>query len=96
MILELCSSYILENGTSLLPLSVHPNPSEIGTITVAIDKSQLIYYLACYSSIGEVVYHQMINESETAIDISLWQPGIYLAIMYEDGKMVRNAKFVVH
>lgn len=95
MITELCTSGIIENGTSLLPLSIYPNPSETGIITVAIDKPRSKYLLACYSSIGKIVYHQLLNENETLIDISHWQPGIYLGILYEDGKMVRNAEFVV-
>lgn len=94
-ILELCAFNIIEHGNKLPPLTVYPNPSDKDVITITIDKSQTNQYLTCYNSIGKTVYNQVVNENETVIDITLWQPGIYLAILYEDGKPAGKAKFVV-
>ena len=32
---------------------------------------------------------------QTMINVSTWTPGIYLAVVYEDGKPVGRSKFVV-
>ena len=51
--------------------------------------------LHCFNTYGQQVYQEEITSTESVINISTWQAGIYLAVIYAHGKPVGQSKFVV-
>jgi hypothetical protein len=74
--------------------TLHPNPNHNGIITLTLGRSQKNLQLACINIFGQLMHRQHITDSETAINVSSWPPGLYLAVVYEDGKALCSAKFV--
>ena len=79
---------------ALLFLLVHPNPTDNGRIIITLNNPQNLH-LTCFNTYGQQVHHQEIADLETEINVSTWAPGIYLAVVYEDGLPVGSIKFVV-
>ena len=77
-----------------ISLTLHPNPTDNGFITITLDNPQNLH-LTCINAFGQQVYQQVINSVETVINVSTWIPGIYLAVMLEEGNVVGRGKFVV-
>jgi hypothetical protein len=73
---------------------VHPNPTDKGSVTFTLDNPNNLH-LTCFNTFGQQVHQQEVTGTETAVNVSNWPPGIYLAVVYEDGKLVRRSKFVV-
>ena len=90
---EACESQGIESQT-LRSLTLHPNPPDNGFITITMDNPQNTQ-LTCFNTFGQQIHQQEILSGETVINVSTWTPGIHLAVVYEEGKPVGNAKFVV-
>ena len=90
---EACDSQGI--GAYRLPtFTLHPNPADNGSINITLDTPHNLH-LTCFNTFGQQVHHQEIRSAETVIDVSTWSPGIYLAVVYRDGKPVGRSKFVV-
>jgi hypothetical protein len=73
---------------------IHPNPTNNGIITLTLNNSSN-KHLTCFNTFGQMVHQQEIHSAETVINVSTWAPGIYLVVVYGDGKVVGRARFVV-
>ena len=94
-IVESCVFGIIDNSAELSRLSIYPNPSDDDYITITLENKYNNLRLACFNIFGQEVHQQEVTSTETLISIGAWQPGIYLAVIYEDGKPISRAKFVV-
>lgn len=92
-ILQVCYSNVVKS-TNYSFLSVQPNPSSNGSITISLDNPNNLH-LSCFNTFGQQVHTQELHTAESVINVSTWTPGIYLAVVYEEGKPVGRAKFIV-
>jgi len=92
---KLSTSLGIENYFDHNSLAIYPNPSSGHSITLAVRHNDRNTHLTCFNTFGWEVHQQKIHASETMIIVSTWSPGIYLAVVYEDGKPMGRAKFVV-
>jgi hypothetical protein len=76
-------------------LTVYPNPSNQDFITVIIGKIYDNLSLHCVNFLGQEVYKQVVFGKGIKIDISSWQPGIYLLIIEHDQKLVGRTKIII-
>jgi uncharacterized repeat protein (TIGR03803 family) len=76
-------------------VNVYPSPNN-GLLTVSLqninDKTQILVY----NTLGELVCYNMLNATNTQIDLSSNAPGIYLyRVLTETGTLVSDGKFVI-
>lgn len=88
-----------ENISSKLQdlFNVYPNPAKT-KITVSVQfAGQQEISLRTYNLNGQEIYNKTIppNTTKHEIDISNWQPGIYVLSLYEGGKLLQTEKVVV-
>lgn len=74
---------------------IYPNPSNYGTITLLLANTNIISYVACFNTLGQLMHQQDISSNKTTISVRNWPPGIYIAVVYEERKAISTAKFVV-
>ena len=73
---------------------VYPNPSKGETIRIyclGIGKGNLVVL----NPMGSQVHQQGIRGAENVININNWPSGIYIVVVYEEGKAIGQAKIVV-
>ena len=75
-------------------ISLTPNPAS-ETIIIRLPEYTTWDEICYYDQLGQQLYQQKIYDTQTDINVSNWQPGIYMAVIYADGKPVGRAKFVV-
>ena len=80
---------------NLMNLSILPNPTDNGNITITFENAQNNLHLICFNIFGQQFHQQLIHSTETMINVSNWPCGIYIVLIYENGKPVSMAKFVV-
>jgi S-formylglutathione hydrolase FrmB len=90
---EACESVGTEEQ-HIQPFTIHPNPTGNGSVTITLNNPHNLH-LTCFNPFGQQVHRQEITGAETVIDVSTLAPGIYLAVVSEDGKPVGRSKFVV-
>jgi hypothetical protein len=90
---EACANQGIPVYKQLL-FTIHPNPTDNGSITLTLDNPHNLH-LTCFNTFGQQIVQQEIQSEETVINVSTWSPGIYLAVVYEDGKAVGRAKLMV-
>jgi hypothetical protein len=82
-----------------IPLKVYPNPATKGSITFAFEntKHHSNILLKCFNIYGNEVYSEKVYRYQkiTEVDISGWQKGMYVAVVYSNGLPVGQCKFVV-
>ena len=93
-VVEACWTYSTEID-ELNFFSIFPNPSQNSDIVITIGRLIPNLQLTCLNSFGQPIHQQKIHSIETVINISNWQPGIYIGLVYEDEKPITQAKFVV-
>ena len=94
-ILEFCAFGIYDHTIELHSLSIYPNPSDEDYITITLEDTYSNLRLVCFNTFGQEVHQQEVYGSESLINISSLQPGIYLAVIYKDVRPLGRAKFVV-
>lgn len=67
---------IFENVKSNVKIIVFPNPSN-GEFTISLNKFEEEFSVSIYNSIGQVINHQRLIESDTRINLSGFAQGIY-------------------
>lgn len=80
-------------------LNIYPNPVRDGQITIDfknIERHQNME-LKCFNVYGNVVHNEQIYpyQEESKVNISKWPKGMYFVVVYSEGKLVGNTKFVV-
>ena len=79
-------------------LLIYPNPAK-NTITITVPKTGTGpgSSVAVYNVTGQQVNSQQVDDSSgtVTIDISFCPPGIYIAVLYREGRMLNTGKFIV-
>ena len=82
-----------------IPIKVFPNPAK-DKVNFELENTSLHQNirLRCYDLLGKLMYNEPVIQGQrgAAIDISSWPPGMYVAIVYNNGGVVGKSKFVVN
>ncbi len=83
---------------SNIPISIFPNPANV-QITFALENTEhhRNIELRCFNLLG-MQQHQAIlprGQQQATANVSNWPQGMYIAVVYSDGKPVGRGKFVV-
>ncbi len=83
---------------STIPIAIYPNPAK-DQITFALENAEhhRNIELRCFNLLG-AQQHQarvMRGQQQATANVSKWPPGMYIAVVYSDGKPVGRGKFVV-
>jgi len=79
-------------------LSIYPNPAKTTTtITVPELNPGRIYSISVYNVTGRQVMSKQLNDmpGSCKIDVSSYQPGIYILVVTQEGRIVHSGKFIV-
>jgi len=83
---------------STIPITIYPNPAK-GHITFALENTEhhRNIELRCFNLLGMQQHHTQIlrGQQQSTANVSNWPPGMYIAVVYSDGKPVGRGKFVV-
>ncbi len=83
---------------SAIPITIYPNPAKDQiTFTFENTEHHKNIELRCFNLLG-VLQHQIKvqrGQQQYSANIKNWAPGIYIAVVYSDGKPVGRGKFVV-
>ncbi|MCB2219588.1 MAG: T9SS type A sorting domain-containing protein [Bacteroidetes bacterium] len=86
-------------GLQTILITAFPNPSN-GT-QVTLEFQNTAYHqnleLRCYNIFGTLVHEERIyrNQGESKIDVRNWKPGMYIALVFSNGKILGRTKFMV-
>ncbi len=81
-----------------IPIKVFPNPAK-ENITFCFENTK--YHqnmqLQCFDVFGRIIFKEKIYTAqlETKINVSLWNEGLYVAVIMSEGKVLGKVKFVV-
>lgn len=91
-----------EYYTSLQTISIkaYPNPATEGMITLALQNTEQyeVMELRCLNIFGQVVQTEQVYpyQGESRISVSEWKSGIYLVVVYAEGRPVGRTKFILN
>ena len=81
-----------------IPITIYPNPAK-DNITFALENTEhhRIIELRCFNLLGMQQHQTKIlrGQQQSTANVSNWPPGMYIAVVYSDGKPVGRGKFVV-
>jgi len=82
-----------------IPITIYPNPAK-DHITFALENTEhhRNIELKCFNLLG-VQQHQttiLRSQQQTSANVSAWPPGMYVVVVYSDGKPVGRGKFVIN
>ncbi|MCD4737234.1 MAG: T9SS type A sorting domain-containing protein [Bacteroidales bacterium] len=82
-----------------IPVKAYPNPATQGTITFEYQNSEHHnnMELKCFGIYGKEIHSEKVYryQGKSIMDISQWQNGMYVAVVYSEGLPVGSCKFVV-
>jgi hypothetical protein len=83
---------------SAIPITIYPNPAS-DHITFALENTEhhRNIELRCFNLLG-VQQHQtkiLRGQQQATANVSAWPPGMYVVVVYSDGRPVGRGKFVV-
>ena len=87
-LLSLCDVSAVENSIPNDPIKIYPNPARV---SITIELNQVIEMIQVYDTNGDIIYKSGSEIAVTEIDISQWQPGLFVVLV--DGRYV--GKFLV-
>ncbi len=83
-----------------IPVKVYPNPAMKGQITFEFKntKHHSNIELKCFGIYGEEVHKEKVyrHQGKSIVDISRWQKGMYIVVVYSGGLPVGRCKFVIN
>ena len=86
-------------GLNTIPIKAYPNPVNMGEITLEMQNTEHHEHmqLKCFDVFGKEVHSEKVYQFQGAskINISKWNEGMYIAIIFSDNKVVGQSKFVV-
>jgi len=86
-------------GLEKIPVKAYPNPTTQGTITFEYENTEhhSNIELKCFGIYGDQVYSEKIYryQGKSIVDVEMWIPGMYMAVIYSNGLPAGQAKFVV-
>ena len=81
-----------------IPITIYPNPAK-DQITFALENTEhhRNVELRCFNLLGALQHQTKIlrSQQQATANVSKWPPGMYIAVVYSDGKPVGRGKFVV-
>jgi hypothetical protein len=81
-----------------IPITIYPNPAK-DNITFALENTEhhRNIELRCFNLLGMQQHQTKIlrGQQQASANVSAWPPGMYIAVVYSDGKPVGRGKFVV-
>ncbi len=96
--IEMPSAAEYRDRISNIPVSIYPNPAT-DQITFALENTEhhRNIELRCFNLLGLQQHHASINSGQTQspANVSGWPPGMYVAVVYSNGKPLGRGKFVV-
>ena len=82
-----------------IPVKAYPNPVSAGIVTFEYKNTEhnSNMELKCYDILGTQVHKEKIYryQGKSIVDVSGWRKGIYLAMVFSNGKAVGKCKFAV-
>ncbi len=82
-----------------IPIKAYPNPVTQGTITFEYENTEhhRNMELRCFNIYGDEIHKERVYQyqGKSIVDISSWQKGMYVAVVYSDCLPVGQCKFVV-
>ena len=82
-----------------IPIKAYPNPVNGNEVTFELQNTQhhQNMELRCFNVFGKEVHSENVYQyqGESKINIQHWKQGMYVALVYSDGNVVGQAKFVV-
>jgi len=82
----------------IIPITIYPNPAK-DQITFVLENTRhhRNIELRCFNLLGMQQYQTKIQRGQqhASANVSNWPPGMYIAVVYSDGKPVGRGKFVV-
>jgi hypothetical protein len=89
---------------STIPITIYPNPAK-DNITFALENTEHHHNieLRCFNLLGMLQYQTRVAPNPNGVknpvgvetNVGNWPPGMYIAVVYSDGKPVGRGKFVV-
>jgi hypothetical protein len=93
------------NYIELIPIKAFPNPVVDDRLTIEFEDFNVLSInyefnqleLVVFNSLGVKVHYEMISlgRNATSLSTSGWAKGLYHAVVFENGKVTGNCKFVV-
>jgi hypothetical protein len=81
-----------------IPITIYPNPA-IDHITFALENTEhhRKIELRCFNLLGMQQHRTTIlrGQQQASANVSAWPPGMYVVVVYSDGRPVGRGKFVV-
>ncbi len=81
-----------------IPITIYPNPAK-DNITFALENTEhhRNIELRCFNLLGSQQHQAKVmrGQQQASTNVSKWPPGMYIAVVYSDGKPVGRGKFVV-
>jgi hypothetical protein len=81
-----------------IPITIYPNPAK-DHITFALENTEhhRNIELRCFNLLGMQQYQTTIlrGQQQTTANVSTWPPGMYVVVVYSEGRPVGRGKFVV-
>ena len=85
-------------GLSSIPINAYPNPAQ-GSITFTLvnTENHSDIKLLCYDAYGRKIHSEVIYpmQTQTTVDVTKWNAGMYVTQVISDGKVVGQCRFVV-
>ena len=82
-----------------IPIKVYPNPAMVGPVTFKFENTEhhRNIELRCFDVFGKLVHSETVYryQGESKVNINNLNPGMYVALVYSEGKVVGQCKFVV-
>jgi hypothetical protein len=82
-----------------IPVKAYPNPVKGGKVTFEFENTDHHYNmeLIIYNNTGFQIHSQKIykGQQDTDVNVSGWNKGVYIAVIYSNGGAVGKCKFVV-
>lgn len=90
---------IKDNPYMIFDINVYPNPVEEDLITFDFQKTLQHdnIELRCFNVIGELVHVEKIyqHQGESTLNVIDWDKGMYIGIVYSNGNVYGQCKFVI-
>jgi len=97
---DIPSSISIPEDISLKSFKAFPTPGSAKTITLGFENilNQGDLELRCYNIFGGVMLRQEIKAGQQNVEISIatWDTGVYVAVIFSNGKALGKVKFVVN
>ena len=88
------------NRKNAIGVIAYPNPSKNGSIILSFTNTGYFadMELKCFDVYGKETHSEKVYryQGESKINVANWQKGIYIIIIYSNGKIAGKSKFIVN